>query len=52
MKTKRIIGLLLVAAGIVLNRLKLENDFSDFLMGICVGAGVILLATGLLKSKK
>ncbi|WP_157662559.1 MULTISPECIES: hypothetical protein [unclassified Winogradskyella] len=52
MNTKRIVGLLLVATGIILNRLNLENDFADFFMGIFVGAGVVLLMSGLLKSKK
>jgi hypothetical protein len=42
----RIIGLFLVATGIILNQLKLENDLADFFMGLFVAAGLVFLITG------
>ena len=51
MNRTRVIGLLLVASGIILKQLELENDLTDFLMGLFIGAGLILLITGRLKSK-
>lgn len=47
----RVIGLLLVATGIILNNLDLENDLTDFLMGLFVGSGIVLLISGRLKTK-
>jgi hypothetical protein len=51
MNRTRIIGLLLVTAGIILNQLELENDLADFLMGLFVGAGLVFLITGRITSK-
>ncbi|GGI56393.1 hypothetical protein [Winogradskyella haliclonae] len=43
MNRTRTIGLLLVATGIILNQLELNNDLADFLMGLFVALGAVLL---------
>ncbi|NRD22050.1 hypothetical protein HNV10_02280 [Winogradskyella litoriviva] len=45
------LGLILIATGIILNQLELQNDLVDFLMGILVGLGLGILISGLVKSK-
>ena len=45
------LGLILIATGIILNQLELQNDLADFLMGILVGLGIGILISGLVKSK-
>lgn len=47
----RAIGLLLVATGIILNQLELNNDVSDFLMGLFVALGAALLIKSFLKPR-
>lgn len=47
----KIIGLLLISAGIILNQLKLENDFADFFMGVFIAIGLVLIVKGLFKRK-
>ncbi|GAB5563488.1 MAG: hypothetical protein Wins2KO_05510 [Winogradskyella sp.] len=51
MTKPRIIGLILVATGIILNKLFVGNDFADLIMGFCVGAGIVFLIPGIIKSK-
>ena len=41
----RIIGLVALAIGISI-QFTIENDGSDFISGILIGAGIILLVTG------
>ena len=47
----RIIGLIMLIGGIIL-QYAFENDGIDFLTGLFVGGGIILLITGQFKSKK
>lgn len=50
-RNRSVIGLLLVVTGIVLYQLDLGNDLADFIMGILVSSGLIILITELKKSK-
>ena len=45
----RIIGFVLFIAGVIL-MLTLENDMTDFISGLLIGAGIGLLVTGRLKN--
>ncbi len=51
MAKSRIIGLILVAAGIILNKLFDGNNFADLIMGLCIGAGSVFLIPGIIKTK-
>ena len=46
------IGIIFVAAAIILNQLKLESDLADFFMGAFIAVGIVLLIKGLFKPKK
>lgn len=47
----RIIGLIMLIIGIIL-QFSFENDGIDFLTGLLVGSGIVLLITGQIRSTK
>lgn len=51
MNSIRIIGLIMVLVGIVL-QISFEHDGTDFLTGVLVGGGIVLLVTGQFRSEK
>ncbi|SDW08690.1 hypothetical protein SAMN05444411_10146 [Lutibacter oricola] len=45
MNKTRVIGLLIMIAGITIHS-TLENDFTDFITGLLIAAGMIILISG------
>lgn len=47
----RVLGLVLVVTGVLLPVL-FESDVTDFITGLCIGAGIVFAITGRIISKK